>query len=104
MRESSKAHDKAEVEVTCYHNSHEEDSVTQRLKASADRWRTVYSATDQELADLDCLGRIDVLVDLAGYTNGNRLGVHSQKTGSGAGHLDRVPKHYRVEHDGLSVR
>ena len=73
------AHDKTEVEVTCYHSSHEEDSVTQRLKASADRWRTVHSATDQELADLIVSDRIDVLVDLAGYTNGNRLGVFAKK-------------------------
>lgn len=73
------AHDKTEFEVTCYHTSHEEDSVTQRLKASADRWRTVYAATDQELADQIVSDGIDVLVDLAGYTNGNRLVVFAKK-------------------------
>ena len=74
-----KAHDKTEVEVTCYHNSHEADSVTQRLMASTDRWREVYSLSDQELTELIVSDEIDVLVDLAGYTNGNRLGVFARK-------------------------
>ena len=74
-----KAHDKTEVEVTCYHNSHEADSVTQRLMASTDRWREVYSLSDQELTELIVSDEIDVLVDLAGYTNGNRLGVLARK-------------------------
>lgn len=74
-----KTHDKAEVEVTCYHNSHETDSVTQRLMESADRWRGVYSLSDQELTELIVSDEIDVLVDLAGYTNGNRLGVFAKK-------------------------
>ena len=34
----------------------------------------MYSLSDQELTELIVSDEIDVLVDLAGYTNGNRLG------------------------------
>ena len=39
----------------------------------------MYSLSDQELTELIVSDEIDVLVDLAGYTNGNRLGVFARK-------------------------
>lgn len=66
-------HDKSKVEVFCYYNHTFEDAVTERIRACADHWRPCLAQSDQQLcADIDADG-IDILVDLAGHTAGNRL-------------------------------
>lgn len=51
------------------------DDTTARLRGYADEWVEAYAMTDDELAARVRADRIDVLVDLAGHTGGNRLGV-----------------------------
>ncbi len=65
--------DHAEHEVYCYANGGAEDTVTAAIKARADHWRDVGTLDDDALADLIRTDGIDVLVDLSGYSEGNRL-------------------------------
>lgn len=67
------AHDKRQVEIVCYAEVPVEDATTARFRALADHWRSTVGLTDQQVADMIRADRIDVLVDLAGHTAGNRL-------------------------------
>ena len=68
------AHDRNTVQVHCYSDSIP-DAVTARIQTQArpDVWRDVRTLTDEALARRIVEDRIDVLVDLAGHTAGNRL-------------------------------
>jgi predicted O-linked N-acetylglucosamine transferase (SPINDLY family) len=55
------------------------DAVTERFKRIADRWRSTVGLSDDAVADLVRSDGIDVLVDLAGHTAGNRLLVFARK-------------------------
>ena len=66
-------HDRAQFEITLYANNETPDEVTERIRNRADRWRDVTSLGEEELAKQIREDRIDVLVDLAGHTAGNRL-------------------------------
>jgi predicted O-linked N-acetylglucosamine transferase (SPINDLY family) len=67
------AHDRSKVEVTCYSTSNLDDDVTERIRAACDRWRSVYRASDEELAEMIGRDEIDILVELSGHTAENRL-------------------------------
>jgi predicted O-linked N-acetylglucosamine transferase (SPINDLY family) len=73
------AHDREQVEVYCYANVPQADAVTERVKASADHWRSLVGKSDDDGASLIAKDQIDVLVDLAGHTAGNRLGIFVRK-------------------------
>jgi predicted O-linked N-acetylglucosamine transferase (SPINDLY family) len=66
-------HDPALVEVACYSNSRVNDPMTERIKAAASLWRQVDKLSDEELAEQIRADEIDVLVDLSGYSGGNRI-------------------------------
>jgi len=68
-------HDRAAVAVVCYADVAAPDEVTARFRALADVWRDVHGCSDAALAEQIAADGIDVLVDLAGHTQGNRLGV-----------------------------
>ncbi len=73
------AHDKAAVEVVLFANDPRVDVVTQRLKACADRFVSIYALPDDlAAARIRELG-IDILVDLAGHTSGNRMMLFARK-------------------------
>ena len=67
------AHDRASVEVVCYAEVTTPDAVTARFRAMADSFVSTIGMTDAQLADRIRADRIDILVDLAGHTGGNRL-------------------------------
>lgn len=70
------AHNKADLEIFCYANHDDKtlsDAITQRLSNAAEHWRFVKHLGDHELAQLIRADGIDILVDLAGHTEGNRL-------------------------------
>ncbi|MEO8039231.1 MAG: tetratricopeptide repeat protein [Betaproteobacteria bacterium] len=66
-------HDRQHFEVHCYFNSSLPDDVTTRLKAHAHAWHDCYWMSDDELAARIAADGIDILVDLAGHTAGNRM-------------------------------
>jgi predicted O-linked N-acetylglucosamine transferase (SPINDLY family) len=72
-------HDKREVEVYCYYNNAIRDAMTERLMRYADHWIACRRLTDIELAGHIRAEGIDILVDLAGHTAGNRLLAFARK-------------------------
>ena len=73
------AHDRSAIELYCYAEVPSEDAVTQRFHALADHWRSTVGLSDADLAQRIRHDRIDVLVDLAGHTAGNRLLTFARK-------------------------
>lgn len=69
------SHDKSQFEIFCYASFADgrTDAVTERLRRLAEHWRQVGDKTDEELARLIHEDGVDILVDLAGHTSGNRL-------------------------------
>ena len=74
-----RSHDKANFQVNCYSSSPVQDSLTAVFKSHADVWGDAASLSDDELADRIQADGVDVLVDLSGYTAGNRLNVFARK-------------------------
>jgi protein O-GlcNAc transferase len=73
------AHDRAAVEVFCYANVRNPDTVTERLQRHADHWRDVRPMSDEELAAAIRDDGIDILIDLAGHTVGSRLAAFAYR-------------------------
>ncbi|MBX7200193.1 MAG: tetratricopeptide repeat protein, partial [Rhodospirillaceae bacterium] len=74
------AHDRRAVEVFCYADVVKADMVTDALRSEAEHWRAVHGWSDEKLAAHIKADRIDILVDLAGHTQGNRLSVFARRT------------------------
>lgn len=72
-------HDHAIVEVFAYADVAQDDVVTQRYQGYVDHWVPTWGISDAELARRIRADEIDILVDLAGHTVGNRLGVFARK-------------------------
>lgn len=72
-------HDKSVLEVFAYAEIRAEDEVTTRMKARVDHWVPTLGMSDAHLADRIRTDGIDILVDLAGHTSGNRLLVFARK-------------------------
>ncbi len=60
-------------EFVCYSDVVVPDDMTERLRWGADLWRSTWSCNDEDLARLVRQDGIEILVDLAGHTRGNRL-------------------------------
>jgi predicted O-linked N-acetylglucosamine transferase (SPINDLY family) len=72
-------HDRSQVEVFCYYNHDAIDAVTVRLQGLADHWVRCKFMSDEQLAERIRADGIDILVDLAGHTGGNRLLAFARK-------------------------
>jgi protein O-GlcNAc transferase len=72
-------HDKAAVEVFAYADVLVEDAVTSSYKRHADHWVPISGKTDEQVAARVRGDHIDILVDLAGHTSNNRMGVFARK-------------------------
>lgn len=70
-----RCHDQGRFEVVCYDCAAVSDEFTERMKASGVEWRHVFGLSDTELASQIKADAVDVLVDLSGHTDGNRLGA-----------------------------
>jgi protein O-GlcNAc transferase len=73
------ARDRGAFAYVLYSNFHLKDSVTERLRASADDWREVWRLNDDAMIELIRTDRIDILVDLSGHTASNRLAVFARR-------------------------
>lgn len=74
-----RAIDHRAIEVVAYATTANEDARSARLKQLTDTWHNVATMSDDALAASIREARIDILVDLAGHTGGNRLGVFARK-------------------------
>jgi len=72
-------HRRSKFEVVCYSDAPKADAKTELLRGLADRWQDVAALSDAELAAKIAEDRIDILVDLAGHTAGNRLLTFAQR-------------------------
>ncbi|HEY1410725.1 MAG TPA: tetratricopeptide repeat protein, partial [Rhodopila sp.] len=79
LRNVLAARDKAAAVVACYSSTDVEDAMTARLKQEVDHWRPIVGLDDAQAAEAIRSDRIDILVDLAGHTNGNRMGLFARR-------------------------
>jgi predicted O-linked N-acetylglucosamine transferase (SPINDLY family) len=66
-------HDKNQFEIFCYSNQATDDDLTMRLRRHSDHWNSILYRSHKEVAQDIRRDGIDILVDLAGHTSGNRL-------------------------------
>ncbi len=74
-----KNHNHKKFEIYAFAELSQEDSTTQEYKSYVDQWVPTQGFTDWEMAQKIRELEIDVLVDVAGHTKGNRLGVFAYK-------------------------
>lgn len=72
-------HDRNRFKVFCYSDRGKEDKTTERIKKGVDVWRKTAGMDDDSLFHLIRSDAIDILVDLAGHTGGNRLPVFAMR-------------------------
>lgn len=72
-------HDKSSVEIYAYSELLKEDAMTQMYKGYCDHWISTIGMSDTDLAEQIRKDEIDILVELAGHTNNNRLEVFAMK-------------------------
>ena len=72
-------HDKTQFEIFAYAQVAVPDAMTHRLQAHIDTYRTTVGLSDLQAADLIRRDQIDILVDLAMHTAGNRLLIFALK-------------------------
>ena len=70
--------DRNSFDAYCYMTSAHRDSITEKFEASADAWRTAWGMSDADLLAHIQADEIDILVDLAGHSAGNRLPVFAR--------------------------
>src|SRR5262249_9345674 len=71
--------DRGQVEIFCYAEVPVHDAMTLRFQAVADHWHNTVGRSDEQVAAQVREDRIDILIDLAGHTAGNRLPVFARK-------------------------
>ena len=67
--------DKKFFKVYCYSNVKDTNEVINHFQSIVDSWRDIYNLTDETAAKLIREDEIDILFDLDGHTQGNRLRV-----------------------------
>ncbi len=72
-------HDRQAFRVICYSENPVEDNVTQIIRQHCDVWRSTTSCSDDDMTSLIQQDQVDVLIDLAGHTAGNRLRVFARQ-------------------------
>jgi len=68
-------HDRSSFEIYCYYTMSKFDDWTRSIESHADHFICVHTLDDHQLAQRIRDDGIDILVDLAGHTFGNRLGA-----------------------------
>jgi protein O-GlcNAc transferase len=71
--------DKAKIDTVCYSDNAKDDDVTAAIRGACGAWKATRGLIDTQLAELIRADGIDVLIDLAGHTSGNRLPVFAAR-------------------------
>lgn len=71
--------DRDRFELCCYHTHPTEDAVSERFKGYARIWRNFASVPDQQADAAIRADSVDVLIECAGLTDGNRLALLARK-------------------------
>lgn len=72
-------HDRRRFEVYCYYLYERRDDVSDRLRQLSDRWVDCAKLSDADIAQRIEVDQIDILVDLAGHTDWNRIAVIARR-------------------------
>ncbi len=72
-------HDHTNFEIFCYHTQPHVDDITKGVQGWIDNWCQVEDLSDDALAAKIRADQIDILVDLSGHTNYNRLLTFARK-------------------------
>jgi protein O-GlcNAc transferase len=72
-------HDLERFHVILYSNSPTDDEVTERFRKASSEWRRICGLSDDAFAQLIRDDGIDILVDLSGHSEGNRLLTFARK-------------------------
>jgi protein O-GlcNAc transferase len=72
-------HDRTRMEFTAYSDVPTEDEVTARLKRLVARWRSIRGQRDEQVEQQIRTDEIDILINLAGHTGGNRATLFARK-------------------------
>jgi protein O-GlcNAc transferase len=72
-------HDRRQFHITCYAQMLHPDSMTGVFQQNADEWRNIVGLSDEQVAEQIREDGIDILIDLALHTIGNRLPVFALK-------------------------
>lgn len=72
-------HNKEAVEIIAYAELKKEDALTQRYQNHSSQWVPTFGMSDAELVEKIRADNIDILVDLAGHSVGNRMNVFAQR-------------------------
>jgi predicted O-linked N-acetylglucosamine transferase (SPINDLY family) len=67
------------VDVYCYSDVERPDTMTQHIRRLAGHWRDCLMMDDERLLERIREDEIDILVDLAGHTQGNRLRMFARR-------------------------
>jgi len=72
-------HFREAVHVNCYADVAKPDATTTILQSLADNWRNVHGLSDNDFAAHVRRDEIDILIDLAGHTAGNRMSAFARR-------------------------
>ncbi|MDA1014942.1 MAG: tetratricopeptide repeat protein [Planctomycetota bacterium] len=67
------------VHLTCYSDVRTPDDMTHRISTSVPEWRSTIDLDDEQLCQQIRSDRIDILIAMAGHTQGNRLLAFARK-------------------------
>ena len=73
------AHNHDDFEIICYANNLEVDETTKRLQQLVDGWKNITLLSDDQVVTVIHQDAIDILIDLSGHTDSNRLRVFAHK-------------------------
>ncbi len=74
--------DKNKFNITAYSNLpvFEQDSLSFELKKTFNHWIDIYSLDDEETRNIIINNKTDILIDLAGFTLGNRINLFKKRS------------------------
>lgn len=72
-------HDRAAIHTVCYMTSEDTDDFTTRLRSLSDSWVDASRLNAAALAERIRSDRIDILIELCGYSRGGRLAVMARR-------------------------
>lgn len=72
-------HDRTQFEVFAYTSDVAADEISAECRARCDHWKVIDRLSDDAAAQLIRAHRIDILVDLAAHSSGNRLAIFARK-------------------------
>lgn len=74
------AHNHERFEIFCYSNVSAVDDKTRYIQQYADHWKSIVGMSDELVTQIIQQDGIDILIDLAGHTAGNRILLFAHKT------------------------